>query len=67
MSVEAVGRTADAVEMTLSYELEGYVWHHSFAVAPMSEVEIEGLLSQCGFGSFVWSGRQNRWASAVVQ
>lgn len=65
MSVEAVGRTADAVLMTLTYEFEGCVWRHSFAVAPMSEVEIEGLLSRCGFGSFVWSGRQNRWASAV--
>lgn len=65
MSVEAVNHTAAIVEMTLRYELAGSVWRQSFAVAPMSEAEVEALLSRSGFGCFVWSGKQNRWLSAA--
>jgi SAM-dependent methyltransferase len=67
MSAEAVHRTADIVEMTLRYEVPGSVWRHWFAVAPLSKAEVEGLLSQSGFGCFGWSGKQDRWVSAVTQ
>jgi len=67
MSVEAVRRTGDLVEMTLRYEIAGNVWRHSFVVAALDEADVEALLSQTGFGSFVWSGTRKRWLSAVVQ
>jgi SAM-dependent methyltransferase len=67
MCVEALSRAADAVQMTLRYELSGRVWRHSFAAAALTEGEIEGLLTRFGFASFEWSGPRNQWLSAVVR
>lgn len=67
MSVEAVHRAGDVVEMTLRYEIPGSVWRHSFAVVPLDEAEIEALLCRSGFGSIAWSGSRQRWLSAVAQ
>ena len=67
MSVEAVSRSADAVHMTLRYQLADSVWYHSSADTPLEEAEIESLLAAYGFGSFAWSGQRRRWLSAVVQ
>jgi SAM-dependent methyltransferase len=66
MSVEAVVRTADSVQMTLRYESAGQVWRHSFVVTPLSEADLETLLLRSGFGSWAWSGKRNRWLSAVL-
>ena len=64
-SIETVSRTADVVEMTVRYEAPGNVWRHSFAVAPLSEAEIEALLSDAGFGGFGWAPG-HRWVTATV-
>ena len=64
VSVEAVNRSADLVQMTLRYQIGESVWHHSFEVAPLTESQIEALLSSHGFGSFAWSGKSNRWLCA---
>jgi len=67
MSAEAVRRAGDAVEMTLRYEVSGNVWRQSFAVVPLDEADVEALLAQCGFGSFAWAGKENRWLRAVAR
>ena len=64
MSVETVSRTPGLVHMTLRYEAAGNVWRHSSSLAPMTEPEIEGLLSEVGFVGFAWSGKNNRWLRA---
>lgn len=67
MSVEAVRRVGETVEMTLRYETQGNLWHQSFAVVPLDEAELETLLTQFGFGSFAWAGKRNRWLGAVAR
>jgi len=64
MSVETVNRSAGLVHMTLRYEAAGNVWRHAASLAPMSEPEIEALLSEAGFEAFAWAGKNNRWLSA---
>jgi len=64
ITVESVSRSAGVVYMTLRYDLDGSQWRHSFAGVPMSETQIEALLAECGFGSFVWSGKNNHWLRA---
>ena len=66
MSVDAVRRTDNVVEMTLRYEIAGNIWLQSFGTVPLDEADIEALLSECRFGSFAWSGKRNRWLSAVA-
>ena len=62
--VEAVAREAGLVHMTLRYELAGQSWHHSFATEPLSEADVETLLSRFAFGAVQWHGKQNLWAVA---
>ena len=64
ITVETVSRNAGVVDMTLRYDVDGRHWRHSFSAAPMSQAEIEALLSRCGFSSFAWSGKNNRWLRA---
>ena len=68
ISLEAVQRSADAIEMTVRYEAAGSAWRHSFVVAPLTEAEVETLLAAAGFDGFRWA-TQRRWlrASLVAQ
>ena len=67
ITVESVSRSADVVYMTLRYDLDGSQWRHSFSAVPLTQADIEALLAAHGFGSFVWSGKRERWLRAAVQ
>jgi 2-polyprenyl-3-methyl-5-hydroxy-6-metoxy-1,4-benzoquinol methylase len=62
---EQVVREDALVTMTLRYEAAGESWTQSFSTAPLSELEIEDLLSQHGFRTFQWFGKERLWVSAV--
>ena len=50
--------------MTLRYEAHGQSWTQSFSTVSLSEMEVEDLLRQHGFGRIEWLGREKLWVSA---
>jgi SAM-dependent methyltransferase len=64
--VEQVARTGNLIAMTLRYEAYGQSWTQSFSTVSLSEVEIEDLLQQHGFGRIEWLGRERLWVSAFA-
>jgi SAM-dependent methyltransferase len=63
-NLEWVQREADVVNMRLRYSVGDISWIHSFSVTPLTEPDIEGLLSNVGFASFMWCGARRRWVAA---
>jgi SAM-dependent methyltransferase len=62
--IEAVDREAGVVHMRLRYELGVQTWSHSFSTTPLSEAEVETLLSRHGFRAVWWVGKNRLWAVA---
>ncbi len=61
---EQVARAGNLVTMTLRYEAFGQSWTQSFSTVSLSEMEVEELLRQHGFGRFEWLGPEKLWVSA---
>ncbi len=64
--LEFVDRDEGAVKMRLRYSDDDASWTHSFVVTPLSERDIEGLLSNAGFRAFAWRGAGRRWVAASM-
>jgi SAM-dependent methyltransferase len=63
--VDAVTRSAGAVEMTLKYQEADLVWTHSFAVAPLEENDLQQQLTSAGFGTLEWLDPARLWGSSA--
>jgi SAM-dependent methyltransferase len=63
---ENVVRTGNLVAMTLRYEAHGQSWTQSFSTVSLSEIDVEDMLRQHGFGRIEWLGPERLWVSAVA-
>lgn len=64
---EHVARTGKLVAMTLRYEANDQSWTQSFSTVSLSEMDVEELLDQHGFGRIQWLGRKKLWVSASAR
>jgi hypothetical protein len=66
LHVERADRTGDLIAMTLRYSDGANSWLHSFETAPLSEEEVEQMLSAFGFGNATWLGSKRRGVAACM-
>lgn len=64
MHIEEIKREAGVVHMRLRYELGAQTWRHSFSTLPLSETDVETILSRHDFRTVRWLGKQRLWAVA---
>jgi SAM-dependent methyltransferase len=65
LSIESVTRVHALVEMKLCYVIAEQAWRQSFVATPLTEQEVEGLLSEHRFHSFSWHGPARMWVAAT--
>lgn len=64
LDVEAVDRQGDVVSMTLRYTQDQSIWRHSFSHMVLSDLALQQLLGEKGFGPLAWLDERRCWAVA---
>lgn len=66
LHADRVERNGANVTMTIRYATNGQTWTQSFTTCALERDEIEELLTDCGFKTFEWLGKESLWIAASL-